>query len=168
MSEDTQKLVRLSADLQSWMVRYFFGLISICIIEQTDPFHLHYNNHFESKQNCWTIISNCKLKQRNVTCLTFFYDKLSRLFAVNTNKLLKKLNPVFFLILSELNWNANLNRYKLNWDVTVQKIGDVQQKSIYYSIVLLINHSLVCCIACEFFLLSSLPYVIFQAFLLFH
>jgi len=59
MSEDThtKKLVRPSADLQSWMVRYFFGLI-ICI-EQTAP--STFTNHFESKRNCWTIISNREL-----------------------------------------------------------------------------------------------------------
>jgi len=50
MSEDTKnkKLVRLSADLHSWMVRYFFGLI-ICIEQTTRSTFTH---HFESKRNC--------------------------------------------------------------------------------------------------------------------
>ena len=67
---NTKKLVRLSADLQSWMVRYFFGLI-MCI-EQTAP--STFTNHFESKLNCWTIISNRELQQHNVSCLTFLWQ----------------------------------------------------------------------------------------------
>jgi len=35
-------------------------------------------------------------------------------FAVNTNKLLKKLNPDFFITLCELNWDANLTEILLN------------------------------------------------------
>jgi len=51
------KLVRLSADWQSWIVRYIFGLITC--IEKTAPSTL--TNHFENKRTCWTIISNCEL-----------------------------------------------------------------------------------------------------------
>jgi len=40
-------------------------------------------------------------------------------FAVNANKLLKKLNPDCFIALCELNWDANLNGCELNLDITV-------------------------------------------------
>ena len=47
-----KKFVRLSADWQSWIARYFFGLITC--IEQTAPSTFTMTNHFESKWTCWT------------------------------------------------------------------------------------------------------------------
>jgi len=52
-----KKLLRLSADQQSWLGRHFFWLITC--IERTVP--STFTNHFESKRTCWTIISNSKL-----------------------------------------------------------------------------------------------------------
>ena len=46
-------------------------------------------------------------------CLTFFMTSCHVWFAVNTNKLLKKLNLDFFIILCELNWVANLTQMLL-------------------------------------------------------
>ena len=42
-------------------------------------------------------------------------------FAVNTNKLLKKLNPNFFIILRELNWDITVTA---NHDIYLSKTRD--------------------------------------------
>jgi len=49
-------------------------------------------------------------------------------FAVNTNKLPKKLNPDFFITLCEVNWGANLNGWELNLDITVHMRLPTQSK----------------------------------------
>ena len=52
-----KKSVRLTADEQSWIVRYFSGLIT-CIEQAAQS---TFTNRFESKRSCWTLISNREL-----------------------------------------------------------------------------------------------------------
>jgi len=49
-------------------------------------------------------------------------------FAVNANKLLKKLKPDIFIALCELDWDENLNGCELNLDITVHMRLPTQSK----------------------------------------
>jgi len=60
----------------------------------------------------------------------YFYDCCHVRFAANTNKLLKTLNPDFFVTLCELNGNANLNGCELNLDFTVHMCLPTQSKKL--------------------------------------
>jgi len=49
-------------------------------------------------------------------------------FAVNANKLLKRLNPDIFIALCEPNWDADLNGCELNLDITAHMCLPTQSK----------------------------------------
>jgi len=56
---------------------------------------------------------------------------LSRLICYKRQyKLLKKLNQNFVIALCKLNWDANLNGYELNLDITVHMCLPTQTKKL--------------------------------------